>query len=94
MKNGSPKFIAVKYSKKRFGIGEPGGEAAYLLQCIDMDADNPIARSDALVMAAGHDLLAACQAVENAMPGAFKCVTQAIYFATRKLPRTQTGSAG
>ena len=51
----------VRYSKKRFGLGQRGNGAFFLLQCVDDDTDNPAARADARLIAAAPDLLEALE---------------------------------
>ena len=48
----------AKYSKKRFGLGQRGEGAFFLLQCIYDDTDNPAARADARLISAAPELLA------------------------------------
>lgn len=63
--------VAV-YSKKRFGLGRPGGGAFFLLQCVNDDTDSPAAIADAHLIAAAPKLLAACenavQIIEQLIP--------------------------
>lgn len=54
-------WACVRYSKKRFGLGQRGNGAFFLLQCVDDDTDNPAARADARLIAAAPDLLEALE---------------------------------
>lgn len=63
----------ARYSKKRFGVGQRGNGAFFLLQCVHDDTDNPQSWADARLMAAAPDLLAVLQElidIEGPQPGA------------------------
>ena len=62
----------AKYSKKRFGLGQSGDEAFFLIQCLCNDADSPQARADACLISAAPDLLDALKLAQlhiNGGPG-------------------------
>ncbi len=62
-------WLAVKYSKKRFGIGRQGDSAFAFLQGIDVDADHPAMRANAALMAAAPELLEALEQAIAFMDG-------------------------
>lgn len=59
-------WAVVKYSKKRFGIGENGHGAAYLLHCVNVTTDDEMAKADAALIAHLRNKAEAYLALEEA----------------------------
>ena len=51
-------WAVARYSAKRFGLGQAGSGAFFMLQCVNDNADDPQAKADARLIAAAPDLLA------------------------------------
>ena len=47
----------AKYSKKRFGVGQRGKGAFFLMQCVHDDTDSPAAIADARLISSAPELL-------------------------------------
>ena len=61
-------WVAVKYSAKKFGLGQRGDGAFFLLQCVNDTADDLQARADARLIAAAPDLLEALIQISENLP--------------------------